>query len=91
MPKDAIQNEDTIDMARRASRHEQATPTRWLITPHPADLSRVTHKRLVREYVKLTFKLCAAFHTLGSQRPFAASRMNVGSRITVSTHTDRHA
>ena len=28
---------------------------------------------------------------VGSQRPFAASRMNVGSRMTVSTHTDRHA
>ena len=24
---------------------------RWLITPHPAYLSRVMHQRLVREYV----------------------------------------
>jgi len=41
----------SIVMARQASRNEQATPTRWLITPHPADLSRVMHQRLVREYV----------------------------------------
>ena len=33
----------------------------------------------------------AASVTLGSLRPFAASCMNVRSRITVSTHTDRHA
>ena len=33
---------------KRHMRHP--TPTRWLITPHPADLSRVLHQRLVREY-----------------------------------------
>lgn len=25
--------------------------TRWLITPHPADLSRIMQQRLVQEYV----------------------------------------
>ena len=40
----------SIVMAQQASRNEQATPTRWLITPNPADLSRVLHQRLVWEY-----------------------------------------
>ncbi len=43
----------SIVMAQQASRNEQATPTRWLITPDPVDLSRVVHQRLVREYVPL--------------------------------------
>ena len=33
----------------------------------------------------------AASVTLGSQRPFAASRMNVRSTMTASSNTDRHA
>ena len=29
----------------------KACVTRWLITPHPADLSRIMQQRLVQEYV----------------------------------------
>ena len=34
-----------------AVRKSVTSVTRWLITPHPADLSRVMHQRLVQEYV----------------------------------------
>ena len=40
---------------------------------------------------KRTLMLIAAFHTLGSQLPFTVSHKIVGYRVTVSTHTDRHA
>ena len=40
------------------------TPTRWLITPHPADLSRVMHRPLVREYVPFA-AACLNSHSAG--------------------------
>ena len=73
----------SIVMARQASRNEQATPTRWLITPHPADLSRVMHQRLLREYVPFA-SACLNSHN-ADLVAIQVIQTNVGSRIFHTT------
>ena len=45
---------------------------RWLITPHPAYLSRVMHQRLVREYVPCA-AACLNSHSLRTFRSYAGA------------------
>ena len=53
-----------LNRERSKNMRHMRHPTRWLITPHPADLSRVTHQRLVREYVPFA-SACLNSHNAG--------------------------